>query len=534
MKTAVVNYNEKSFQFVIEDENEYIQKTLLTNGKFYETDLLDSLTKLIKVGDGVVLDIGANLGNHSIFFAGVLGLEVHAFEPLVQTYDLLQQNIKINEFENKIFANNSAVGSESGWCEINNVDPSNLGSTTVSQSETGKIPLITIDSYLEMAKLSARIKLIKIDVEGFEIAVLTGAMKTIKQFRPLLIIECQNVNRLYETLTTLENDYFVYDVNCVTPTFTLIHKSYAHDKLINENKKVDIPFYINKLLHYSSIQNGLNLKYREINSKYKKLQAQYNIDKEELDNVRLKYREISERVSLYKDNLNEASLKYRKSTEQLSQLNTQLVESRKLLTTLEEKERNVQIALNEARIKYKESTEREKDLKIRVDESHSNLKVFLEDFKALTIEKTKIQEDLILSQSKCYELELSKQTQQNEIANLTNRLNEKTQKNTELVEQLNDANMKYRRVTEDNRAIKLESNSEVKYQIAKVKYQIEEKDNTIFQLKERLSSANIKYRNVTEQIHYYKNLVSDLTAERDLLKRSFFYRLGRIILFKKA
>ena len=232
MKTAVVNYDDKSFKFVIQDENEYIQKTLLTSGKFYEKDLLESLTKLIDVNEGVALDIGANLGNHSIFFAGVLGLQVHSFEPLAQTYNLLQQNIKINEFENKIFTNNSAVGAENGWCEIENVDQANLGSTTVSRSQNGKIPLVTIDSYLSEINFSGNIKLIKIDVEGFEVSVLNGAMKTIKLFKPLLIIECQNMDRLYEALTVLKNDYFVYDVNCVTPTFTLIHKSYIDNKLI--------------------------------------------------------------------------------------------------------------------------------------------------------------------------------------------------------------------------------------------------------------------------------------------------------------
>ena len=261
MKTAVVNYNEKSFQFVIQDDNEYIQKTLLASGKFYETDLLDSLAKLIKVGDGVALDIGANLGNHSIFFAGVLGLEVHAFEPLMQTYDLLQQNIRINEFNDKIFANNVAVGVENGWCEIDNVDQNNWGSTTVSQSQTGKIPLITIDSYLEKAKLSARIKLIKIDVEGFETKVIRGALDTIKRYHPILVIECQNQESLFGIVDILGGRYQVIDLNCATPTYTLVDYRYIHSLLGEES---DFDTVLTKYF-------DTNIKYKKIHHKYYQL-----------------------------------------------------------------------------------------------------------------------------------------------------------------------------------------------------------------------------------------------------------------------
>ncbi|MBX9867014.1 MAG: FkbM family methyltransferase [Burkholderiales bacterium] len=320
MKTAVVNYDDKSFKFVIQDENEYIQKTLLTSGKFYEKDLLESLTKLIDVNEGVALDIGANLGNHSIFFAGVLGLQVHSFEPLAQTYNLLQQNIKINEFENKIFTNNSAVGAENGWCEIENVDQANLGSTTVSRSQNGKIPLVTIDSYLSEINFSGNIKLIKIDVEGFEVSVLNGAMKTIKLFKPLLIIECQNMDRLYEALTVLKNDYFVYDVNCVTPTFTLIHKSYIDNKLIESNNGFGIPFYINKLLSYNSAQNNINLKYRKVSEGI-------NDYKHKLEESHVNTKIMLEKISVLtasevnlKHNLNEANNKYGISTEQVRDL----------------------------------------------------------------------------------------------------------------------------------------------------------------------------------------------------------------------
>lgn len=297
MKTAVVNYNEKSFQFVIQDDNEYIQKTLLASSKFYETDLLDSLAKLIKVGDGVALDIGANLGNHSIFFAGVLGLEVHAFEPLMQTYDLLQQNIRINEFNDKIFANNVAAGAENGWCEIDNVDQNNLGSTTVSQSQTGKIPLITIDSYVEKAKLSARIKLIKVDVEGFETQVIVGALDTIKRYHPILVIECVEYGLLRNILLLLGDEYLAFDLNCATPTYTLIYK----DLLIGGDGVIFSDFWVPKLLHNRNFRTEY---YKEQKKCDEMLEQKYSLLKE-IKNSNTKLLDVLELNTQYLNKIDE-------------------------------------------------------------------------------------------------------------------------------------------------------------------------------------------------------------------------------------
>lgn len=127
---------------------------------------------------GVMLDIGANIGTHSIFYAQ-RGL-VHCFEPNPIAYKCLLHNLR----NSSAFLYNAAVGSEEGSADLV-VGDKNYGAAFTTQGTS--VPVITVDG-LGLASCNY----IKIDVEGDELAVLQGAEKTIEQFRPVLCVE---VNR---------------------------------------------------------------------------------------------------------------------------------------------------------------------------------------------------------------------------------------------------------------------------------------------------------------------------------------------------
>lgn len=145
---------------------------------------------------GVALDIGAHVGFWTRDMAELFG-KVYAFEACRDTYECLVKNT--DDLPN-VQCMNVAVGDRLGICRIRH-DPKrerggNTGSRFVQPVQCGKdhdVRMINIDSLL-----LANCGFIKADVEGFEFHVLTGAQRTIKRFRPVIIMECMPANKGFE------------------------------------------------------------------------------------------------------------------------------------------------------------------------------------------------------------------------------------------------------------------------------------------------------------------------------------------------
>ena len=188
---------------------DYIQQRILTEKRYYEQDNLDYVSK--KWNDGVVakqikngciLDIGTNIGNHTLYFFFECEIKkAFCFEPINSTFEILKKNIEINNLKEKTVLNNVAVGAESGLSTIAFYDEKNIGSTQIALEENGKIPVVSIDTM----QIDDPIKLIKVDVEGFEVNVLKGCIKTIEKYRPYILIEIQSEN--FETIQSLLSTY---------------------------------------------------------------------------------------------------------------------------------------------------------------------------------------------------------------------------------------------------------------------------------------------------------------------------------------
>lgn len=172
---------------------DYIQQKIITENNYYEAGDLNYICKEWRNGiigrsieSGLVLDIGANIGNHTLFFCNECGaVFVHCFEPISSTRKVLEKNIEINHLSKRVRIHPVAAGSTSGRARITYYDKNNIGSTMLASEATGEIPIVSIDD-LVFAK---EIKLIKIDVEGFELEVIKGCMKTIRSNHPYIMIE---------------------------------------------------------------------------------------------------------------------------------------------------------------------------------------------------------------------------------------------------------------------------------------------------------------------------------------------------------
>lgn len=156
----------------------------------YYQEIFDSRLFLDLIDTGTtVLDVGANFGYYTVMAAlkvGPLGI-VHAFEPNKDAYKLLENNVRMNKFHKIVCCHNYCVGDkdcETDFYVSEESSFSSMGLTGRSKLlEEVKIPMRSLDSLLQ-----EKVDAIKIDVEGYEFAVLQGALETIKRSPNVVIM----------------------------------------------------------------------------------------------------------------------------------------------------------------------------------------------------------------------------------------------------------------------------------------------------------------------------------------------------------
>jgi FkbM family methyltransferase len=175
-----------------------ISRSLRVYGEF-AGDEVDSILSLVRVGDHV-LDLGANIGFHTLALARTVGPTGHVIsvEPQHYCFQLLCANVTANQLTT-VNCIRAGVGDVPGTCVVPRHDPvrrHNAGATPVSLEPgaahpTDTVPLITVDSLA-----LPRCDLIKIDTEGFEDRVALGARRTLATLRPALYIEIHDRDKL--------------------------------------------------------------------------------------------------------------------------------------------------------------------------------------------------------------------------------------------------------------------------------------------------------------------------------------------------
>lgn len=184
---------ERIFDFVFDDRDvrmflpnvthDIVQRIILTHGMFYEAGDLRKARPHIRPG-AVVADVGANIGNHTVYFSLVAGAaEVHAFEPMRTTFRTLERNVAINGLA-RVHMHNVALGAHEAAASIAEFKQVNIGATRIAVEEGGRYPVRTLDSYALPA-----LDFLKIDVEGHATQVLEGARQTLARCRPMIWVE---------------------------------------------------------------------------------------------------------------------------------------------------------------------------------------------------------------------------------------------------------------------------------------------------------------------------------------------------------
>jgi FkbM family methyltransferase len=152
---------------------------------------------------GTVLDVGANIGTHTVALAKKVGPNgrVIAFEPQRMIYQNLCANVSLNRLTN-VDCLQKGVGEGNSVFHVPVLDPEtqqNFGAFEISGFKIGEpVEIVTIDS-LSLEACS----LIKVDVEGMEKDVLMGASDTIRQYRPLMFVENNNLEKSEELINII-------------------------------------------------------------------------------------------------------------------------------------------------------------------------------------------------------------------------------------------------------------------------------------------------------------------------------------------
>ncbi len=167
-------------------------EAVLFEGKF-ETGTTELFHQILR-SDDVVLDIGANIGWYTLTAASIARAgRCHAFEPSAVVFSRLERNCALNALSN-VSLNCLALGDRAGAVTLHTF--TGLGHGHSSISSLGKkdysisqVTMIPLDQYISEQGVQ-RIDLIKMDVEGAEMAVLDGAGELLRgSTAPMWIIE---------------------------------------------------------------------------------------------------------------------------------------------------------------------------------------------------------------------------------------------------------------------------------------------------------------------------------------------------------
>ena len=165
-----------------------LELKLLTDPENYDWPNFVAVTSIVRPGS-VCLDIGANVGVYSMVMDR-LGAEVHAFEPVAH----IRRRLSINRALNRanVVINDFALGDHTGELPMLQVkeDAFRGGTSTFVRSSAQRtgldgfdlvpVKVCRLDEYSEGFE---RLDFIKLDVEGFELKVLTGGKRTLERFQ---------------------------------------------------------------------------------------------------------------------------------------------------------------------------------------------------------------------------------------------------------------------------------------------------------------------------------------------------------------
>ncbi len=187
--------------FAFNRNDSFVGRSLDIYGEWSESEM--TLFDKIVPPKGFVIDVGANIGTHTVFLAKKVGIDgrVLAFEPQRLVYQTLCANVALNALTN-VNCINAAVGDNRDNITVPLLNPRavfNFGELSLLDQKQGE----TVAKFRIDDLALSRCNMIKMDVEGMEIDVIRGATKTISTHHPILFVENNKPKGSPELVTAL-------------------------------------------------------------------------------------------------------------------------------------------------------------------------------------------------------------------------------------------------------------------------------------------------------------------------------------------
>jgi FkbM family methyltransferase len=499
-------------------------------------DMANNLTE-----SSIVIDVGANIGNHSLYLASVTGCKVIAFEPNESLCKALKESIKVNNLTQSVTVHSVGVYSETGFAKFKTYDESNLGGNSIEivEKSESEFEVVALDDFLQEKGINA----IKVDVEGMEYEVIKGASNLIKQYLPNLYIECQELESYERVSNYLEGfGYLTTKTFNATPTHLFIHES-----KLTLDQKLEIALHQATKNDYRLAQeisslkiklNDANLKYRQatqnidtyktrlseleaqktqFNDEYQELLVKHQSSQQQLENLR---EELNASESLKQDILKDQSEHKTKLVEEITALEQNLIMLESELTRVEEKKLEADTKL---KLISKEITE----LKQNVLKLNESLQSVLQDLGAAESAKKTLSEQLSYVQEKYEQLQVSSKSEVESLNKATNELStalvEFQTKASLLTEQLSDLKLDrnqvvkeyadYRKKTDGQIKQASKALSEKKVELIKLQSDLNFKSTELEALKKTIADEENTHKAQRDAIKELETRITHLESE---------------------
>lgn len=251
---GVVPFEVEGKKLFMRSYNTPIEITVFWRGIFggREGAELSLWSKLSKNAD-VALDIGANNGIYALVSSVQPQLKIHAFEPVPTVYDMLLENMKLSNTTNitphqmvvsDVVGTQTLYVPKTGWVDVASLDKEFANRYTEGRDLVEVVcKATTIDSFLMQQNIKATDTVIcKIDVEGAESLILTGAKETIKNGNVAFLIEALDEPAFLAIKPFFGSEYQTYGVDS------------KHKKLFKTNVSSDLA---NNYLYIKKVPFGL-------------------------------------------------------------------------------------------------------------------------------------------------------------------------------------------------------------------------------------------------------------------------------------
>jgi len=200
-------------------------EALVKTGRTHIESELNNIFAIVDTlpADAVIVDGGANIGFFTVPVAHRTqgrGTRIVSFEPQRQLFQALGGSLAINGYRH-VYLHNCGLGAEPGIAELPAVDYSvaqDFGTVSLSNETTVAEDGWMADRVVDITSIDAmtlpRLDFFKLDVEGYEIPALTGALATIKRHRPWIWVEyfITGVNPIKQALNSVDDyEFFIVD-----------------------------------------------------------------------------------------------------------------------------------------------------------------------------------------------------------------------------------------------------------------------------------------------------------------------------------